>query len=203
MSRLARPLLLFAATAALGACTAYDRYGYGGTSVGVSVGYGSGYPYGGYYSRYPYYGWYDGFYYPGLGYYIYDRYGQRHRWNDHHRRYWEARRGDRRYWRERRENWNGYQPSPDGVYGWRTQPAQRSAPSGASPRQRNQGVVEAPAAPPPRSGGWRRGGEGAQPAPRAQTPRSEGRPAARPQRSRSSEGAPSRGGWRTAPRADD
>ena len=99
--RIVRPVLLLAATAALGACSSYGGYG-----TGVSVGYSTGgyYPYGSSYSRYPYYGWYDGFYYPGTGYYIYDSYGQRHRWNDRHRSYWEGRRGGR----NARDNWSGY-----------------------------------------------------------------------------------------------
>lgn len=82
----------------LGGCSAYDDgYGYGG----VSLGYGSGYHDPWYYDRY---GWYDGFYYPGSGYYVYDRYGKRHRWNNHHRHYWQSRQHDRdgrREWRDR------------------------------------------------------------------------------------------------------
>jgi hypothetical protein len=85
---------------------------YGGLGVGVGYGngydryygngyYGGGYPYGyaGYNSPYgygygsPYYGWYDGYYYPGTGYYVYDRYRNRTRWSDAQRRYWERRRG--------------------------------------------------------------------------------------------------------------
>jgi len=94
--------LLVAATAALGACSTYDGYGYSG----VSVGYGSPY-----YDYYPssYYGWYDDYYYPGTGYYIYDRSGHRHRWNDSHRRYWESRRGQQ----NRRDNWSGYRGDRD------------------------------------------------------------------------------------------
>jgi hypothetical protein len=109
IARLARPALLLAATAALGACSTYG--GYGGSSV--SVGYSSGgyYPYR--YSPYSYYGWYDGFYYPGAGYYIYDSYGRRHRWNDSHRHYWEGRRDGRR---DRSENWDGYRRDRDGRY---------------------------------------------------------------------------------------
>jgi hypothetical protein len=64
-------------------------------------------------SRYgysPYWGWYDGFYYPGTGYYVYDRYRRPHRWSDAHRRYWTDRqrtfrRADRGDIRELRENW--------------------------------------------------------------------------------------------------
>lgn len=93
------PAALFAATAALGlsGCVT-DDYGYGG----VNIGYGSGY-----YDSYPYYGWHDNYYYPGTGYYIYDRDGRRHRWNDGQRRYWEGRRGSLSN-RERRENWRDY-----------------------------------------------------------------------------------------------
>lgn len=88
---------------ALGGCSGYDDgYGYGG----VSVGYGSA----GYYDPWygGSYGWYDGFYYPGSGYYIFDRAGRRHRWNDHHRHHWQSRRGDRhddrREWRDGRRD---------------------------------------------------------------------------------------------------
>lgn len=83
---------------ALGGC-AYDDGYYGGVSVGTGY-YGGGYyddywgP--GYYRPGFYSGWYDGFYYPGSGYYIYDRSGHRHRWNDSQRRYWESRRDVRR-----------------------------------------------------------------------------------------------------------
>lgn len=83
-----------AAFLGLSACSTYDDYGYGGSRYSVGVGYGS----------YPYYGWYDDFYYPGAGYYVYDRAGRRHAWNDRQRRYWEGRRGNR----PGRENWNGY-----------------------------------------------------------------------------------------------
>jgi hypothetical protein len=109
IARLARPALLLAATAALGACTAYDGFGYGGVSVGVSSG--GYYPHR--YSPYSYYGWYDGFYYPGAGYYIYDDYGRRHRWSDRHRHYWEGRRDGRR---DHGENWDGYRRDRDGRY---------------------------------------------------------------------------------------
>jgi hypothetical protein len=91
----------------LGGCAyGYDPYGggYGGVSVGYGYndygyynpyyygGYGRPYGYGGYYGGSPYYGWYDGFYYPGTGYYVYDRYRRAHRWTDAQRDYWEWRR---------------------------------------------------------------------------------------------------------------
>ena len=82
------------ASLGLGACTTYDDYGYPTTRVSVGVGYGA-----------PYYGWYDGYYYPGTGYYIYDRGGSRIRWTNRYRDYWVARRlHDRRY----ADNWSGY-----------------------------------------------------------------------------------------------
>ena len=108
-TRLARPALLLAATAALGACSTYG--GFGGTSVSVGYGNGGYYPYR--YSPYSYYGWYDGYYYPGAGYYIYDSYGRRHRWSDRHRHYWEGRRDGRR---NGGENWDGYRRDRDGRY---------------------------------------------------------------------------------------
>ena len=114
----------------LGGC-AYGPYGsYGGLGVGYGNGYydpyyGGGY-YGAGYSRYgsgygygygaPYYGWYDGFYYPGTGYYVYDRYRRPHRWSDTQRRYWESRRN--RYHRGDSptnhiiQNWADFQNGP-------------------------------------------------------------------------------------------
>lgn len=99
--RLRTAALAVVATLTLSACYD-DGYGYGG----LSVGYGSPGYYGSYYDYgYPsYYGWYDGFYYPGSGYWIYDQRGYRHRWNDHHRRYWEGQRG---HWRDRGGYWGG------------------------------------------------------------------------------------------------
>jgi hypothetical protein len=87
------PAIIAIAAFGLAGCSSYD-HGYGYNRV--FLGYGT-------YSR-PYYGWYDGYYYPGTGYYIYDRYGSRHRWSDRYRNYWEARRPSRNY----RDNWSGY-----------------------------------------------------------------------------------------------
>lgn len=85
------------------------QYGYGSPyGYGAQYGYGSPYGYGGYgydpFSRYnpyyrspyygspyygsPYLGWYDGFYYPGHGYYVYDRDGERRRLNEQERKRW-------------------------------------------------------------------------------------------------------------------
>ena len=123
-----------AGAVALGGC-AYDDGYYGGVSVG------SGYYGGGYYDDYwgpggyapgYYSGWYNNFYYPGSGYYVYDRRGHRHRWNDGQRRYWESRRearrgDDGRRWRE------GSRQRPDGNrQGWRGRP-QREGNATATP----------------------------------------------------------------------
>ncbi len=108
LRRFIRPAILIAATAALGACTSYGGYG----RTYASVGYGSGgyYPYSSRYTPYGYYGWYDDYYYPGTGYYVYDRHGRKHRWNDRQRGYWEGRRGDHR---DGRPNWEGYHRDND------------------------------------------------------------------------------------------
>jgi hypothetical protein len=92
--RILYPALALVAAAGLAACSSsdYGRHGYGYSRVAVGVGYSA-----------PYYGWYDGFYYPGTGYYVYDRHGARHRWRDRDRRHWEGRRHD-----QRRDNWSGY-----------------------------------------------------------------------------------------------
>lgn len=116
VARLRNVALIAAASLGLTACAYDDGYGYGGVSMGWGNGYGGygdpyygdyGYGYGGYggYGYPSYYGWYSGFYYPGSGYWVYDRGGHRHRWNDHQRRYWEGRRGNNQ---GHRENWGGY-----------------------------------------------------------------------------------------------
>jgi hypothetical protein len=98
--------IVFAAVATLGLSACYeDGYGYGGLSVGYgSAGYYDPYYAGGYGA--PYWGWYDNFYYPGTGFFVYDRFGSRHRWNDRHRHYWEGR---RHAWRgDVRDRWDGF-----------------------------------------------------------------------------------------------
>ena len=78
-STILRPALIAVAALGLAGCSSYDDgYGYGYSRV--SLGYGN--------YHQPYYGWYDNYYYPGTGYYVYDRYGSRHRWNDRYRNYW-------------------------------------------------------------------------------------------------------------------
>ncbi|WP_235912973.1 hypothetical protein [Croceibacterium salegens] len=103
LRHLIRPAILIAATATLGACTSYGGYGRSYASVGYSSG--GYYPYTSRYPRYGYYGWYGDFYYPGTGYYVYDRHGRKHRWDDRQRRYWESRRGDHH---DGRAHWDGY-----------------------------------------------------------------------------------------------
>ncbi len=91
----------------------YSRYGsrYGYSPYGYSrYGY-SPYGYSGYgYS--PYWGWNDGFYYPGTGFYVYDRYRRAYRWNDRQRRYWTDRqrmvRSPDRKTTEPRQNWDDF-----------------------------------------------------------------------------------------------
>ena len=109
------PALLVASSLAVAGCAYGDGYGYGG----ISAGYG-GYcdPYwddcyggggGGYYD--PWYGWYDDYYYPGWGVFVYDQWRRPHRWNDHHRSFWEQRRSrwGNRNWNDRRwQRWDGW-----------------------------------------------------------------------------------------------
>lgn len=117
--------LTFAASIGLTACM--SPYGYGGVGVGSGYGYNSygypGYGYGGGYGYEPYWGWYDGYYYPGTGYYVYDRYRRPIPW-DRYRDYWEGRRENamssrefRRQMEARRDqinqqNWSGFEQGP-------------------------------------------------------------------------------------------
>lgn len=112
-----RSFRTLALVAALGVTTTacVDDYGYGGLSVGYgSPGYYGGY--GGYYDGFgdygafgsPYWGWFGDYYYPGTGYYVYDRYRRPHRWTDSQRNYWERRRNDWRGDRNWRDNWGGW-----------------------------------------------------------------------------------------------
>lgn len=88
-------LVALAASAGLTGCTSLGPYG------GASVGYGS-YGYDPYYSGYPYgyagygygydpFGWYNGFYYPGTGFWVYDRNHRRRELTPEERAYWNAR----------------------------------------------------------------------------------------------------------------
>ena len=107
MSPIKLSLAGLALAAGLGTTACTDGYGYSG----VSVGYGASDwdPYYGGYRADPYWGWYGDYYYPGTGYYVYDRQNRRHRWNDGQRGYWEGRsqtwRGARR---EMRPMWRDY-----------------------------------------------------------------------------------------------
>ena len=129
-ARLRTAIVVLAAGLGLSACS-YDRgYGYGGLSIGYgSAGYCDPYyydcyggygAYGGYHD--PWYGWYGDYYYPGIGIYVFDRGGRRHRWNDHHRRYWEGRRGrwGNRDWNDRRwERWDNFRRDGRDGRDWR------------------------------------------------------------------------------------
>ena len=112
--------LMVAAGFSLSACVE-DGYGYG-----LGGGYGSGY-YGDYYNDFydggygtPYYGWQDGYYYPGTGYYVYDRDRRPQRWNNNQRDYWQKRGHG---WKGPRsqDEWRGFQRGPrqDGSDGYR------------------------------------------------------------------------------------
>jgi hypothetical protein len=90
--------IALASAVTLGGCASYyGGYGGNGGYGGLSVGIGSGYydPYYsnlGYYGGSPYWGWYDNYYYPGTGYYVYDRYRQPYRWTGAQQAYWTQRR---------------------------------------------------------------------------------------------------------------
>lgn len=107
-------LAIAAASAlALAGCSSYGGgRGYGGVSIGTADGYydrgGYGNGYGNGYYGDPYYGWYDNYYYPGTGYYVYNRAGKRYAWNGAQQRYWQARRAAWRGQYHARENWSGY-----------------------------------------------------------------------------------------------
>ena len=121
--RVRTAVLTVGAAIGLAACT--TPYGYGGVGVGGGYGsygydgYGYGYPAGAY-GYQPYYGWYDGYYYPGSGYYVYDRYRNPYPW-DHYKDYWEGRRENamsskdfRRQMEAYRDqqNWSGFDQGP-------------------------------------------------------------------------------------------
>jgi hypothetical protein len=102
-SRLALAGLIAAAGLGVSACATDGYYGgaYGGY-YGDYYDYNGGYwDDGGLYYSPSYYGWYGNYYYPGSGIYVYDRNHNRHRWNDHQRRYWQ----------NRGHNWHGSRPS--------------------------------------------------------------------------------------------
>ncbi|WP_137864821.1 MULTISPECIES: hypothetical protein [unclassified Sphingomonas] len=99
--RLVLKSMVFAAgiagAAALGGCVD-DGYGYGGrVAVGYNAAWGD-----------PYWGWYGDYYYPGTGYYVYDRARVRHPWNDVQRGYWENRRTNWRGDSHWRNNWHDF-----------------------------------------------------------------------------------------------
>ncbi|HEX4735997.1 MAG TPA: hypothetical protein VH331_00385 [Allosphingosinicella sp.] len=141
-SRLRNVLLIALGAAGLAACN--EGYGYGGMEVGYGArAYGPGYcdpywedcygaygyGYGGYGD--PWWGWWGDYYYPGIGFYVYDRGGHRYRWNDNQRHYWEGRRGGygNRNWNDQRwQNWNGFRQGNNGGHSW----SGGSHPSGGS-----------------------------------------------------------------------
>jgi hypothetical protein len=108
--RLCAALALAGASLGLASCETYDGYGYYG-------GYGRSYDY-------PYYGGYDDYYYPGTGYYVYDRAGRHHRWTDQQRRYWQSRRHPESGQHEVRRNWREYRADQEDHTRYRAQQRQ-------------------------------------------------------------------------------
>lgn len=109
MAKLAIAVAALGSTLGLSACA--DGYGYGGGYGGVNVGYANAAwdPYYGGYAGNPYWGWNDNFYYPGTGYYVFDRSNRRYRWNAQQRGYWQGRaQGWRSARREIRPMWRDY-----------------------------------------------------------------------------------------------
>ena len=118
-SRVKTAAIVLAASAGLAGC-AYGPYG--GVSVGAgygNYGYGS-YGYDPYYSGYgygygdpfSYYGWNNGYYYPGSGWYVYDRHRHRYPMTDAQKQFWRDRID---HWRQKhgttsvaRESWEGF-----------------------------------------------------------------------------------------------
>ena len=124
-------LAALAIATGLGLAGCHDGYGYGGLDVGYSDNAYAGYP--------AYYGWYGDYYYPGSGYYVFDRYRRPFRWSDDQRRYWEARRPNRPGWRD---DWRGFAQN-----GYRYQPGQ-GRPTAPGHRDRGYGVrAPAPSVP--------------------------------------------------------
>jgi hypothetical protein len=97
-------VLVASASLGLAACSTYGGYGYGGSYYGSSVGLSYG----------PSYGWYDDFYYPGSGYYIYDRGGRRHAMNQQQRRYWLNRARTPEDRRQIRQNYRAFRTDRQG-----------------------------------------------------------------------------------------
>lgn len=133
-------VLAFAAGLGVSACTYGNGYGYSGLSLGYNSGgyyddgfYGGGlgydgYGYGGTFGA-PYWGWYGDYYYPGAGYYVYDRNRRPFRWNDRQRTYWQNRYSS---WRGARPgdrpNWDGFERRP----GFDPRPGYQHVPRGSS-----------------------------------------------------------------------
>ncbi|WP_174284772.1 hypothetical protein [Sphingomonas bacterium] len=107
---------------AVGLSGCVDDYGYGGVGVGYAAApgyygdgpygdgsYGDGlYGYGGYGYGASYFGWYGDFYYPGSGFYVYDRYRRPYRWNRDQQRYWSGRQQYRGNGYTGRGNWGAF-----------------------------------------------------------------------------------------------
>lgn len=120
--------LLLAAGVGLAGCN--GGYGYSDVQLGYGTGYYDGYP--------GYYGWYGDYYYPGAGYYVYDRYRRPFIWSGDQRRYWEARRAPYRGRYDGRPDWNGFGRVPGGQPRFRRPPGFRDG-DGRGPGYRDGG----------------------------------------------------------------
>jgi hypothetical protein len=195
----------------LGGCAYDDGYGYGGVNVGTGYygggsyyddGYGYGNGWGGGYGYQPsnFGGWYSDYYYPGSGYYVYDRGGKRYRWNDGQRRYWEGRRAERgndgrgNQWRGRDNDGRGNDGRGNGWRGNDGRNYDRGA-NGAPGRWRGDaaGRPQAGTRDDGGRGQWRGDGQPRDQGQRAVTPRAErsmGQPGTRQAQPRATQSTP-------------
>jgi hypothetical protein len=94
MARTRTVAFCLAAAIAVSGCAGDRGYGYGEVGVAGPAN--------------PYFGWYGDYYYPGAGYYVYDRSGGEHRWNRDQHHYWGARAHGNPGQRGGAPHWEGY-----------------------------------------------------------------------------------------------
>lgn len=108
-----RTLILTGAGAvALGGCAyGYGDYGYGGYGGYGGYDYGYNYPYYGADYGYGYgepFGWYGDYYYPGVGFTVYDTHRRSRTWNTRERAYWGGRQRVGTRTTVAAPNWSGF-----------------------------------------------------------------------------------------------
>ncbi len=196
----------------------YDCDPYGGFDSYYDCDYRNGFyniGYGG--------GWYQDYYYPGHGFYIFDRGGRRYQMYDNHRRYWGNRRHE--WYREhhgRRDGGRGWGDNDgDRRDGWRDRDGRRDGRDGRRDGRRGRDLdgsygatpvpgVVTPGAGDPRAGnpdgsGWGRRGDGRRGEGRGERRRGwqgENRGAVPAPVPGQPETAPQPGNWRRGPRGD-